>query len=106
MCIHINHRYVSQGVPMSQRIQIVLSDEERSLFRSEAALAGLTLSEWIRRAARGWIAASRGRRRIDNAEQLEHFFTACDSREQGREADWSEHLRVIRESRAEGNPAP
>lgn len=91
---------------MSQRIQVVLSDEESALFRNEASVAGLTLSEWVRRAARGWIAATRGRRIIDSAERLEQFFAECDSREQGYEPDWEEQLRVIGESRTDGSPTP
>lgn len=38
---------------MSKRLQVVLSEAEMRRFRRAARRAGLTLSEWVRRALRG-----------------------------------------------------
>lgn len=86
---------------MSTRIQVVLDEGEKELFRRHAEKAGLSLSAWLRRAARQSLELER-RRRVRTVEDLRSFFGECDRREQGREPEWEEHLRVMAESRQAG----
>jgi hypothetical protein len=87
------------------RVHIVLSAEERAAYRAQATREGLSLSEWLRGAARRRLADEQGEA-LRTPEDLETFFAACDDREAGREPDWDEHLAVMQQSRAAGNPAP
>lgn len=89
---------------MSVRIQVVVDEREREVFRAQAAAEGRSLSEWLREAGRQRVAAASPRLRT--ASDLEGFFAACDAREHGREPDWDDHLGVIEASRREGLPAP
>lgn len=84
---------------MTARIQVVLSERERELFRRQAKAEGLSLSAWFKRAAYERLAGSRATRGFGSAEDLQAFFERCDQREKGREPDWEEHLEVIERSR-------
>lgn len=86
---------------MATRVQIVMDEVERDRFRQAAAREGLTLSDWIRQAARTRLESSR-RPRIGSVEDLRRFFAECDRREEGTEPDWHEHQAVIDQSRAAG----
>lgn len=88
---------------MPERIHIVLSREEKELYRRMAAREGKSLSEWLRAAAQE-RAAGAAPRKLDTAEALREFFAACDAREVGKgaEPDWEEHRQVIERSMASG----
>jgi hypothetical protein len=78
-----------------------MDEVEREAFRRAAAHEGLSLSDWLRRAARDRLAASKAPT-LSSAEDLRAFFEACDAREEGVEPDWDQHRRVIEESKATG----
>ena len=86
---------------MSTRVQVVMDEMEREAFRQAATREGISLSDWLRRAARDRL-ESGSAPRLSSVEQLRAFFDACDSREQGEEPDWHEHHTVIEESKARG----
>jgi len=86
---------------MATRVQVVLADAEREAFRRRAEMEGLSLSAWLRQAGREKLAAHRPSP-ITTIAELRAFFEACDTREQGREPDWEEHLAVMERSRASG----
>ncbi len=89
---------------MSTRVQVVMEEIEREAFRQAAAREGLSLSDWLRRAARSRLEASR-RPRLSSVEDLRAFFAERDRREPGSEPDWDQHEVVIQESRARGRSA-
>jgi len=89
---------------MSTRVQVVMDEMEREAFRQAASREGLSLSDWLRRAARDRLGAA-SPPEVSSVEQLRAFFADCDRREQGREPDWREHREVIEESKAKGRPA-
>lgn len=89
------------GCVMSTRVQVVMDEVEREAFRRAAAREGLSLSDWIRRAARDRLQTT-GPARIRSIDELRAFFKECRQREQGDEPDWHEHRDVIEESKASG----
>ena len=91
---------------MSVKIQVVLSDGERDQLRRQAALEGLSLSTWLKRAGLQCLERAQTTAKLDSPEALAVFFEQCDAREQGREPDWEEHLAVIGRSRVTGLAAP
>lgn len=87
---------------MSTRVQVILEEQERELFRWHAQKEGLSLSAWLRRAAQDRVAAQKPKR-ITTVEQLTEFFADCDSLESSRrEPEWSEHVEVLQKSRTGG----
>jgi hypothetical protein len=86
---------------MSTRVQIVMDEIERETFRIAAAREGLSLSDWLRRAARERLNSARAHK-LSSIDELKAFFDACDEREKGTEPDWHEHRAVIEESVASG----
>ncbi len=85
------------------RVQVVLSEIEREEFRRAAAREGLSMSEFLRRAARDRLAAL-APKKLSTAEDLEAFFRECDRRQKGLEPDWEQHRAVIEESKVAGKP--
>ena len=88
---------------MPERIHVVLSREEKEVYRRMAAREGKSLSEWLRDAAQA-RAAGAAPRKLDSAVALSEFFAACDAREGGKgpEPDWEEHKQVIERSMVSG----
>ena len=88
------------------RVQFVVPDEDRDRLVAQARREGLTLSAWLRDAARDRLARRRGFRRFrpfESDEELEAFFRACDAiAGPEREPDWEEHLAVMNASRMRG----
>lgn len=87
---------------MKTRVQVMLGSNEREACRQEADLEGLSLSAWFRKLALERLSPV-GFQRL-RSEDLEAVFQACDTREQGREPDWEEHLSTIERSRRAGFP--
>ena len=85
-------------VRMRTRIHIVVDARERDAFRARAATDGVSLSEWLRQAARERLASERPVE-ISTVADLDRFFAQRDDAEQGVEPDWSEHLAVMERSR-------
>jgi hypothetical protein len=87
---------------MSVRVQVILDEQQRVLFQCQATSEGLSLSGWLRKAGEEKLAKSRTADSIRSVEELRAFFQACDTREQGKEPDWEQHLEVIQSSRGSG----
>ena len=87
------------------RVQLVIPDEDRDRFSHQARSEGLTLSAWLRAAARERLEARQRVVPFESPAELERFFRTCDTLEgPGTEPDWHEHLAVINESRRRGTP--
>jgi len=83
---------------MSGRLHIVVDERERDAFRARAAAEGMSLSEWLRVAARDRLL--RGRPAvIAGVEELDRFFAERTAAESGSEPDWDQHLAVMGRSR-------
>lgn len=83
---------------MPRRIHLIIDDRENDAFRARAAAVGLSLSEWLRQAARERLERERPAR-ITTVDDLDRFFAVRRESESGVEPDWDEHLRVIDQSR-------
>ena len=82
------------------RVQLVIPDEDRDRFVRQAQNEGMTLSEWLRAAARQRLEEQQRSHPFESPADLEEFFHACDALEgPEREPDWQDHLTVIDESR-------
>lgn len=84
---------------MTDRIHIVVREEEKERYRRSAEEAGLTLSEWLREAAREKL-ASKHAGRIKTVEDLDAFFAECRAGHEGEgpEPDWEDHKKAIEAS--------
>ena len=82
------------------KVQLVIPDEDLKRFVRQAQSEGMTLSEWLRAAARQRLEEQQRSHPFKSPADLEEFFRACDALEgPEREPDWQEHLIVIDESR-------
>lgn len=87
---------------MSVRIQVLADPGDKARWREQAAREEKSLGAWIREAAEEKYVASRARRRLRTASDLQRFFAECDAREgEDAEPEWEEHKRVIQ---GFGNP--
>ncbi len=85
------------------RIQLVLPDEDRDRFVHEARREGVSLSEWLRLAAKERMQRSVDRERFRADDEVVAFFKWCDTNQSGgTEPDWEEHLDTINKSRRQG----
>ncbi len=85
------------------RVQLVIPDEDRDRFVHQARREGMTLSEWLKTAARERLGQQQRSDRFESPADLDAFFRACDALD-GPQAEpaWEEHLDVINESRRRG----
>ena len=93
-------------------IQIDIPDEEHKRFRQQAEQDGLTLGEWMTKAAkihlksRGLLGDRKYGKPFKSEEEIREFFRLCDelTAEEGpeREPDWEEHKKVILEGMMSG----
>lgn len=84
---------------------MVIPDEDRDRFVHQARLEGMSLSEWLRTAARDRLEIRQRSDPLESAADLDAFFRMCDELEgPGVEPDWEEHLMMINESLERGNP--
>lgn len=82
------------------RVQLVIPDEDRDRFVHQARREGLTLSAWLRIAARERLEDRQRSGSFRSTVDLEKFFMACDTLEGPEvEPEWDEHLSAIAESR-------
>ena len=85
------------------RIQLIIPDEDRARFVHQARREGISLSAWLRAAARERLEQRSKVRRFESEKDLAAFFAECDKSEgPGVEPDWEQHLSVINESRWRG----
>ena len=90
---------------MASRIHLVLAEEEKARLERAARREGMSLSAWLREAAREKLEGS-GPPPLLTAGELKAFFAECDQQEEGREPDWDAHRKVIEDSRCAGVPDP
>lgn len=86
---------------MATRVQVVTDEVEREAFRHAAAREGISLSDWLRRAARERLRAA-AQARLCSADDLRAFFHQCSQRERGDEPEWLQHRAVIEEFKGAG----
>ena len=87
------------------RVQLVIPDEDRDRFVHQAKREGMTLSAWLRNAARDRLQAQQRIEPFNSPADLEEFFRKCDELEGPRfEPDWEEHLEVLAASRRGSTP--
>ena len=85
------------------RVQLVMPDEDRDRFVHQARREGMSLSAWLRAAARDRLETRQSVKQFQAPEDVEEFFRACAALDGPEtEPDWSEHLRVMNASRARG----
>ncbi len=85
------------------RVQLIIPDEERTRFAHQARREGMSLSAWLRAAARERLARQLKTGRFESEAELAAFFAECDKLEgPGEEPDWRQHLVTINESRGRG----
>ena len=85
------------------RVQLTIPDADRDRFVDQARQECKTLSAWLRDAAYAMLEGRQRIQRFESPEDVREFFRGCDAMEGPEtEPDWSEHLRVIAESRAGG----
>ena len=85
------------------RVQLVMPDVDRELFVEQARREGMSFSAWMRAAARERLEASQRVKLFESPEDVKEFFRSCAALDGPEmEPDWSEHLRVMNESRAAG----
>lgn len=87
--------------PMTARIHLVIDERERDAFRSRAEAEGISLSEWLRAAARERLERSQPME-IKTVVDLDRFFAERTASETGTEPEWEQHLGVMRRSRNSG----
>ena len=85
------------------RVQLVIPDQDRDRFVHQARKEGMTLSAWLRAAARERLRQRQQSKPFQSPEDLEEFFRACD-RLDGPETEpnWDQHLDLINQSRRRG----
>ena len=85
------------------RVQLVMAYADRERFVEQARREGMSLSAWLRAAARERLATRQSVKLFETPQDVEQFFRSCASLEgPEKEPDWDEHLRVINESRGKG----
>lgn len=86
------------------RVQVILDEKQREMFRQLAEREGLSLSAWLRQLGLERVRAEAGSGRIETVAAMQRFFRDCERRNRGkgREPDWEEHLVVMDRSRSSG----
>ena len=85
------------------RVQLVMPDADRDRFVDQARREGMSLSAWMRAAARERLEARQRVKPFQSPDDVKAFFKSCAALDGPEtEPDWSEHLRVMNESRAAG----
>lgn len=81
----------------------MIPDEDRARFVYQAHREGMSLSAWLRDAARERLERQSQVQSFESVADLEAFFVECDKLEStGTEPDWEQHLAVINEARKRG----
>lgn len=81
---------------MSVKIQVILTEEEVSRFKSQALKESKSLSSWLRDAGKTTLESGKGKQKATPAS-LRKFFRECNRREKGTEPAWEDHKRLILE---------
>ncbi len=85
------------------RVQLVIPDADKDRYVHQARREGMSLSAWLRAAARDRLEKQKNSSKRMSVDELHEFWKLCDSRKgPEREPDWEEHLKVINASRMSG----
>ena len=85
------------------RVQLVMADDDRDRFVHQARQEGMSLSAWLRAAARERLEKRQSVKLFQSPVDVEEFFRSSAALEGPEtELDWDEHLRVMSESRRRG----
>ena len=85
------------------RVQLIIPDEEKGQYIHQARKEGLTLSAWLRVAAKERLERNTRNDPFESIAEIKQFFAKCDKLESGgTEPDWEQHLFVIDETRKRG----
>ena len=85
------------------RVQLVMPDADRDRFVHQARREGMSLSSWLRAAARERLESRQSVKLFESPDDVKKFFKSCAALEGPEtEPEWSEHLRVMSESRGQG----
>ena len=85
------------------RVQLVIPDDDKARFVKQARREGMSLSAWIREAARERLERRQSVKRFESPEDVVEFFRSCAALDGPEtEPEWEEHLRVMNESRGRG----
>ena len=85
------------------RVQLVIPDDEWERFVEQTRREGMSLSAWLRAAARERLEKHQKVKRFESPEDVMEFFKSCAALDGPEtEPDWDEHLRVMNESRSSG----
>ena len=85
------------------RVQLVMPDADRDRFVDQARREGMSLSAWIRAAARERLEARQSVKLFKSPDDVREFFRHCATLDGPEtEPDWGEHLPVMNESRGTG----
>lgn len=85
------------------RVQLVMPDEDRDRFTHQAKLEGMSLSAWLRSAARERLESRQATKKFQSPQEVREFFRTCAGNEGPEpEPDWNEHLQTMTRSRAQG----
>lgn len=83
------------------RLQLVMPDDEWERFVDQARREGMSLSAWLRAAARERLEKRQSVKQFESPEEVMEFFRSCAALDgPDTEQVWEEHLRVMNESRA------
>lgn len=84
-----------------ERIQVLVTPEEKAAFRRRAKEEGESLSGWLKRVGLERLRAGERDRRFASADDARRFF-AEHAEEGDEEPSWEEHLAVMKASRGRG----
>ena len=85
------------------RVQLVMPDDDHDRFVHQARREDMSLSAWLRAAARERLETRQSVKQFESPEDVKEFFRSCAVLEGPEtEPDWNEHLRVMSESRGRG----
>lgn len=110
LCNKLTHTQHFEAKVMA-RVQLLIPDADKDRFVHQARREGMSLSAWLRAAARERLTERQKVKRFKTAEDVRAFFErvhALDDleNEPEREPDWEEHLAVMNESKMKGLPKP
>ena len=89
------------------RVQLVIPDADKARFVHQARREGLSLSAWLRAAAKDRLAERRKGKGFKTVEDMKAFFDEClEKAGPGPEPDWEEYKAIISESKMKGLPKP
>ena len=99
-CVTLLHTVLAPLESYMARVQLVMPDADRDRFVHQAQQEGMSLSAWLRAAARERLEARQRVKVFESPDDVKEFFRSCAALDGPEtEPDWDEHLRIMNESR-------